>query len=100
MQWRLALRQVQALPTWLAIEPLRDADYAQVGNRELLEHPQRLRELARTAVDEQHIGHRHLALLHARVAPREHLRHRRVVVAGLDTLDVEAAVVGLQRPFA
>ena len=99
MQRRLALGQVQALPTRLAIEPLRNTDHSQVGDRELLEHAQRLGKLARSAVDEQHVGHRHLALLYARVAAREHLRHRAVVVSGLDALDVEAPVVRLQRAF-
>ena len=72
---------------------------ARARDLQLLHHADGARELAGAAVDEQHVGHRHLALLHARVAPRQHLRHRAVVVAGRDVVDVEAPIVRLQRPF-
>src|SRR6185437_12041423 len=80
-------------------QALGHADHVDAGDAEFLQHLQRLRHLAAAAVDQQHVGFRTLAFGELAETPGQRLVHRRVVVAGRDAADVEAAVMRLLRPF-
>src|SRR6516225_4788737 len=81
----------------LAALALLDADDAPELDAELLEHRARDADLAAAAIDENEIGKPRLPLRRGLdelgVATRQHLAHRRIVVARRDAGDVEAAVL-------
>src|SRR5690606_9572321 len=90
-------RDVEPLAAGLPAFALRNADQRDAVDLELLQYVFGLLELPAAAVDEQHVRHRRLAALHARIAPRERLPERRIVVTRRDAADVEAAVIRFQR---
>ena len=56
-------------------------------------------DLALAAIDEQQVGQPALALHQPGVAPGQRLLHGGVIVARLDVLDVETAIIGFYRAF-
>ena len=51
------------------------------------------------AIDQQYVRLDDLAIAHSLVTSRQCLVHGGVIISGLDTADVEAPVVALERPF-
>src|SRR6185437_2974908 len=95
---RLLSRAEEALAPGVAVRPLGDADDGNLADAEIGQHGVGRRHLPGAAVDQQQVGPR--AAVAARVflerageAPRQHLAHHGVVVAGVLYLaDVELAV--------
>src|SRR5579871_3184152 len=93
---RIAVRQEELLLAGPSIGALGDPDERDARYTELLEHARGLCELALPPIDQQHIGRIDLTVPHPLVAPGERLMHGRVVIARLDSRDVEAPVLPLE----
>ena len=94
---RTAVGEHQFLQPDLAAFALLDADDPREVDAEFGEHLARHADLPASAVDQHQVRQARLAaarrLDQLRVAPHQHLAHRRVVVAGGDAVDVVAPVL-------
>ncbi|MNJ11025.1 hypothetical protein D3C77_51920 [compost metagenome] len=91
--------EVEGFETGLACDALGHTQQDQVGNRQFLQHLAGHVQLAFTTVHQQYVRQLALTVLDPPEASSQGLVHGGIVVAGRDTFDVEAPVVGLQRPF-
>src|SRR3569623_1636619 len=93
------LRQEQRLQSWAPRLAFRNAHDQHALDLQFLQHRHGLRHLALATVDQQDVRQNTLALLDARVTPRQGLAHGGVIVAGRDPGDIETTIVGLDHAF-
>src|SRR5882757_11241261 len=89
----------QALLPRFAIWSLRNTHERHISEAELFEFLVHLADLSQSAVNEQQVGRRNLAVFDPRVTPFKCLTECPVVIAGSDTCDVESSVLFLQWTF-
>ena len=89
----------QPLLSRFAVRPLGHAHERDIPEAQFLELLVHLADLSQSAVDQQQIRRRNLAVLDARIAPLERLAKRTVVIARCHARDVESPVLFLQRPL-
>src|SRR5262245_4504913 len=94
---QVLMRQEQPLLSGSAIRSLGNAGEGYACDLQLFEHLHGFGELTGATVDEQDIGNRCFALLDAGIAATERLAQCSVVIARCQPVDIEPAVVALDR---